>query len=106
MNKAVLIFPVLLVICGCNSMSVTETPVIPTEPVMVNESDDAYYLNIAQELYTDKQYRQAYQIARKLADKGNHKAEYLLGYLIFYGQGVTEDKELGKTWIQKAADAG
>ena len=106
MNKAAFIFPVLLVVSGCNSMPVTEAPVIQTESVTANESDDGYYLSIAQELYTAKQYKQTYQIARKLADKGNYEAQYLLGYLIFYGQGVTEDKELGKKWIQKSADAG
>ncbi len=65
------------------------------------------YLQIAKDLFVAKQYKQAFQIAEKLSEeKDNVEAQYLLGYMLYYGYGVTADVEQGKKWISVAADTG
>lgn len=66
---------------------------------------DTYYLQIAKDLYVARQYKQAYQISSKLAEKNNAEAQYLLGYLLYYGQGVPADIKQGTKWINISADA-
>ena len=102
-----IIFSVL--ISGCDTLP----PVNDSKPSQENDiqkdisnSDDQYYLKIAKDLYVEKQYQQAIKIAQNLAEKGNLEAQYLLGYLLYYGQGVKENKELGSKWIKTSADSG
>jgi TPR repeat protein len=40
-----------------------------------------------------------------LAAAGNSKAQYAVGYMYYYGYGVTQDSESGLFWINKAAIA-
>lgn len=73
---------------------------------LASNSDDAEYLTIAKDLFTAKQYKQSYRIVRKLAQRNNPEAHYLLGYMLYYGYGVKADKQQGAKWIKQAADAG
>jgi len=75
------------------------------EEAIEPEKDD-FYMNIAKDLYTAEQYKQAYQISAKLAKKNNVEAQYLLGYLYYYGQGVALDVKQGIKWISVSADSG
>ncbi len=43
---------------------------------------------------------------RKLGDKGDPRAETLLGHKYFYGQGAAVDKAEGFKWYLKAAEQG
>jgi len=117
MNRIIVYFLITLLSTGCDTFTIIDdNPENESQPDVSNnantkfndniDDNDQYYLQIAKDLYVAKQYKQAYQIASKLAEKGNHEAEYLLGYLVYYGQGVPADVDEGTRWIQKSADAG
>ena len=51
-------------------------------------------------------YRAAFIHLKPEAEKGNPDAQYAVGYMYYYGQGVTEDKKQALFWISAAAKAG
>lgn len=51
-------------------------------------------------------YRQAFIRLKPEAIKGQPDAQYAIGYMYYYGQGVTEDRKQACYWIQAAANAG
>ncbi len=51
-------------------------------------------------------YRAAFVRLMPEAEKGNADAQYAVGYMYYYGQGVVEDKEKAWKWINLAAKAG
>lgn len=51
-------------------------------------------------------YRRAFIILKPLARKNVPEAEYAIGYMYYYGQGVVEDKKRGRMWINRAAFHG
>lgn len=51
-------------------------------------------------------YRSAFIYLKPEALKGNPDAEYAVGYMYYYGQGVTENRKKAWFWINKAAAAG
>ena len=51
-------------------------------------------------------YRQAFIKLKPEAEKGQPDAAYAIGYMYYYGQGVTEDKRQAWYWITRAAKAG
>ena len=51
-------------------------------------------------------YRQAFIRLMPEAEKGNHEAQYAVGYMFYYGQGVVEDRKKAWYWINCAAKAG
>lgn len=51
-------------------------------------------------------YRQAFVRLKPEADKGQPDAEYAIGYMYYYGQGVVEDRKKAWYWITCAAKAG
>lgn len=99
-------------LAGCQSMGMSDETEIQSKSAAQSDiqempdSDDKEYLSIAKDLFAAKQYKQSYQIVRRLAQKNNPEAHYLLGYMMYYGYGVKADKKLGAQWIKKAADAG
>ena len=62
--------------------------------------DDAY------DLYTKKDYQKAFEIFTDLANKGYAKAQYQLGYMYLYNEGVEKDLEKAITWFNKAISNG
>lgn len=56
--------------------------------------------------YQQQNYNEALTKLQPLADKGNPNAQYAIGYMYYYGQGVPMDKAKGIVWIQKAGDQG
>jgi len=70
-----------------------------------HKTDDSY-LQIAKDLFVAGQYKQAYQISSKLAESDDVEAQYLLGYMIYYGYGIPADVKQGTKWINVAADKG
>lgn len=56
-------------------------------------------------LFDSGYYRRAMRILMPLAAKGIPQAEYAVGYMFYYGYGVSRDPELGFTWIDRAAAA-
>ena len=51
-------------------------------------------------------YRQAFVRLKPEADKGQPDAQYAIGYMYYYGQGVIENRRQAWYWITKAAEAG
>jgi len=51
-------------------------------------------------------YHAAFHELLPLASEGNVDAEYAVGYMYYYGYGVTRDCESGIFWMKKAADKG
>lgn len=51
-------------------------------------------------------YRRAFIRLKPEAEKGQADAQYAVGYMYYYGQGVVEDREKAWTWINRAAKAG
>lgn len=66
--------------------------------------DDAY-ANI-ESAFAAKRYDVVKILATKAASKGEAKAQYLLGYLYFYGLGVDKDPAQAKEWFQLSANRG
>ena len=51
-------------------------------------------------------YRAAFIHLKPEAEKGQPDAEYAVGYMYYYGQGVIENRKQAWFWINKAARAG
>lgn len=51
-------------------------------------------------------FRQAFIRLRPEAEKGNPQAQYAIGYMYYYGQGVIEDRRKAWYWITAAAKNG
>jgi TPR repeat protein len=51
-------------------------------------------------------YRRAFIRLKPEAIKGQPDAQYAIGYMYYYGQGVVEDKKKAWFWINKAASVG
>lgn len=51
-------------------------------------------------------YRQAFIHLMPAANAGNPDAQYAIGYMYYYGQGVLEDRKKAWYWINCAAKAG
>src|SRR5258708_7539462 len=64
---------------------------------------------IAQELqrgrinFESGYYKDAFRQLLPLASEGNKEAEYAVGYMYYYGYGVSRDSETGIFWIKKSA---
>ncbi len=51
-------------------------------------------------------YRRAFIRLKPAAIRGNIDAQYAVGFMYYYGEGVVEDKAQALYWISKAAHAG
>lgn len=51
-------------------------------------------------------YRQAFILLKPEAEKGQPDAQYAVGYMYYYGQGVMEDRKQAWYWINCAAQKG
>jgi len=60
----------------------------------------------AQTAYESKDYDKAAAELMPLAKNGDAKAQYTLGYMYYYGQGVKRDRTQGYFWMQQSAKQG
>lgn len=60
----------------------------------------------ARSAYLAQDYTSALPLLRHEAELGNPHAQYTLGYMYYYGQGVVEDVEEALKWIRLAAAQG
>lgn len=60
----------------------------------------------AESAYLAGDYPQALRILHPLADEGDAEAQYILGYMYYYGQGVPSDPRAAREWIGKSATQG
>lgn len=56
--------------------------------------------------FQEQDYRQAFIRLKPEAEKGQPDAQYAIGYMYYYGQGVLEDRKQAWYWITRAAEAG
>lgn len=65
-------------------------------------------LNLREGIHSFKiqDYRQAFIRLKPEAEKGQPDAQYAVGYMYYYGQGVVEDRRKAWAWITRAAKAG
>ncbi|MEJ2454277.1 MAG: tetratricopeptide repeat protein [Candidatus Thiodiazotropha sp.] len=54
----------------------------------------------------DGNYRMAYRDFKALAEEGDAEAQYRLGMLLLFGQGVKQRVAEGLEWLKRAADNG
>ena len=54
--------------------------------------------------FEDGYYKRAMKQLLPLASDGNAEAEYAVGYMYYYGNGVAEDPDVGYFWIKRSAD--
>ena len=51
-------------------------------------------------------YRQAFVRLKPEAERGQSDAQYAIGYMYYYGEGVIENRRQAWYWITRAAEAG
>ena len=56
--------------------------------------------------FKQQNYRDAFVRLLPIAKRGNLDAQYAVGYMYYYGQGVVPDKRKAIHWIREAAKAG
>src|SRR3990167_5966521 len=54
--------------------------------------------------YESGYYKRAMKELLPLACDGNPAAQYAVGYMYYYGYGVSQDTDVGYFWIKRAAD--
>lgn len=58
------------------------------------------------ESFRAQDYRQAFIKLKPAAEKDQADAQYAIGYMYYYGQGIVEDRKLAWYWINRAAAHG
>jgi TPR repeat protein len=66
----------------------------------------SYNLHEGIQSFQVQDYRSAFIRLKPEAKKGNREAQYAVGYMYYYGQGVVEDRKKAGFWIKKAAEQG
>lgn len=60
----------------------------------------------AENAYAAGEYEKAASQLMPLAKSGDPQAQYTLGYMYYYGQGVKRDRTQGYFWMQQSAKQG
>ncbi|MDP1603292.1 MAG: tetratricopeptide repeat protein [Legionella sp.] len=77
-------------------------------PIVLSVTACISPLNLAEGIssFQAQDYRRAFIRLKPEAEKGHPDAQYAIGYMYYYGQGVVEDKEQAWKWINRAAHKG
>jgi TPR repeat protein len=70
------------------------------------DADRAAAFEQARQAYLAQDYPRALRLMLRQARLGNPHAQYTLGYMYYYGQGVRQDTEQALAWIRQAAAQG
>jgi TPR repeat protein/serine/threonine protein kinase len=70
------------------------------DPVLLNERGGDYYYGRGG---VSRDYAEAAKLYAQAADLGYPASQFNYGVLLYYGRGVSEDKDLGIRWIRTAA---
>ncbi len=65
-----------------------------------------YNLSEGIQSFQVQDYRRAFIRLKPEAEKGQPDAQYAIGYMYYYGQGVVEDRKKAWYWINMAARSG
>ncbi len=71
--------------------------------ILMGNTDTIYSMG---KLYLETDIPRAISMFELSAEQGNHFAEFQLGKIYCYGNGVPQDTELGIQWLQASADHG
>ena len=74
-------------------------------PINKSENADDLYQK-GEQAFHDKNYPTAISSFEKAAEQGHAGAQYYLGYMYQYGQGVSQDYTKAMEWYRKAAEQG
>ena len=97
--KNVLVMSVLVaMLAGCSGSA-------DVKPDMDGASSTAQFMK-AKAAYLAYDFPVAFPLMLKEANGGNPNAQYAVGYMYFYGQGVVINYEESLKWIRKAAEQG
>lgn len=66
-------------------------------------ASQAMLLQRGKRSFEDQNYRQAFIRLKPLAQAGQPDAQYAVGYMYYYGQGVIENKSAAIYWMKEAA---
>ncbi|RUR17304.1 sel1 repeat family protein [Legionella sp. km535] len=75
-------------------------------PLLAACISGAYNLHEGIQSFKAQDYRRAFIRLKPEAAKGQPDAQYAIGYMYYYGQGVVEDRKKAWYWINMAAEAG
>ena len=75
-------------------------------PTMLACASGALSLHQGIESFRGQDYRSAFIRLKPQAEKGQPDAQYAVGYMYYYGQGVVEDRNQAWFWIHMAARLG
>lgn len=75
-------------------------------PMMVACISGAFNLREGIQSFKAQDYRRAFIRLKPEAEKGQPDAQYAIGYMYYYGQGVVEDRKKAWFWINMAAQLG
>jgi TPR repeat protein len=64
---------------------------------------NAEQLQLGKQNFSGGDYPSAFRQLMPSAINGNAQAEYAVGYMYYYGLGVTQDIETGTDWMKKSA---
>ena len=93
-----------LLLSAC--VSVPEEPEKPAKPSMSREEVAEIVFKRAKALYQARDYATAAELMKALAEQGHLQAQYVLGYMYHYGQGVPRNEKEAIRWITAAAARG
>ena len=82
-----------ITLTACSSLSTTQL-------------DTSRQLQQAEKAFDAAEYEQSLQSLLPIAQQGNPKAQYAIGYMYYYGKGVERNLTLAKNWIRNAAEQG
>jgi len=71
-----------------------------------SEPRESFTMEEARRAYLAEDFAHAATLMRREAELGNPHAQYTLGYMYYYGQGLVEDTEQALLWIRRAAAQG
>ena len=57
-------------------------------------------------LAAQKRFDEAFALVLPLAQRGERKAQYIIGESYYWGTGVAQDRKMAVSWYRKAADGG
>jgi TPR repeat protein len=77
--------------------------IIATATALCGCMNGQYFVDKGKQNYYAKRYRKAFINLKEGAEKNNADAQYALGYMYYYGEGVTEDKQKALFWFNRAA---
>ncbi|HFE31972.1 MAG TPA: hypothetical protein ENJ17_01540 [Gammaproteobacteria bacterium] len=102
--RALVLLPLIAVILGLSAC--TTVPVEPAARTVSPEEVSAAMFKRAKLLYQSKDYAGAADLMRVLASRGHLEAQYVLGYMYYYGLGVPRNEKEAIRWITTAAARG